>query len=59
VSKAFSMFKSTETANKLLLKFRVPYAPASCVEVSYCDLLESQTDLTVVFSSIVANKAST
>jgi hypothetical protein len=41
VSKASSMFKNTETVNKLLLKFRATDPPTSYVEVSYCDLLES------------------
>jgi hypothetical protein len=38
-----SIYKNTRTAavDLLLLKFRVTDPPASYIEVSYCDLLES------------------
>jgi hypothetical protein len=48
VSKAFSIPKNTPAVNILFWNFGWCDLPASHIEVSYCDLLESQTDLQLV-----------
>jgi hypothetical protein len=50
VLKAFSTSKNIAAVDILLLKFMVMWSPASYIEVSYCELLENQTDLHLVSS---------
>jgi hypothetical protein len=48
VSKAFQISKNTAPVDILFFKFRWRDPPASYIEVSYCDLLWSQTELHLV-----------
>jgi hypothetical protein len=50
VSEAFLIFRNTAGVDRLLLKLEWRDPPASHTEVSYSDLLESQTDLHLVSS---------